>query len=185
MGDENVDVFEKVEEKITVKVVDEESKDGKKSEEKNKNDDADANNEDVKKSKNKKVRKKKEWPCSVCDRNVESNEYSIPCKACGNYVHLHRCAGFKDVREGNEKGQFFKCSTCVRKRVTIPINKPKRGPGRPRLNTVPRFYTFTEIPGVNHKMKTTEKEGLSVKVSPLKKKKKNDEDEETSAAIND
>ena len=31
--DENVDVFEKVEEKITVKVVDEESKDGKKSEE--------------------------------------------------------------------------------------------------------------------------------------------------------
>merc|ERR1711874_210944 len=102
MGDENVDVFEKVEEKITVKVVDEESKDGKKSEEKNKNDDADANNEDVKKSKNKEVRKK-EWPCSVCDRNVESNEYSIPCKACGNSVHLQRCAGFRNVREGNEK----------------------------------------------------------------------------------
>ena len=181
--DENDDVFEKVEEKITDKVTDEESKDGKKSEGKNKEDDADANNEDDKKSKNKKGRKK-EWPCSVCDINIERNDYSIPCKACGNYVHLQRCAGYKDYREGNEKGQFFRCSTCVRKRVSIPIDKPKRGPGRPRLNTVPRFLMFKDIPRVNRKRKTTEKEELPVKVSPVKKKNKNDEDEETSA-IND
>merc|ERR1711913_117614 len=97
---------------------------------------------------------------------------------------MGRCAGFKDTREGNEKGQFFRCSTCVRKRVPIPIDKPKRGPGRPRLNTVPRFLMFKDIPRVNRKRKTTEKEELPVKVSPVKKKNKNDEDEETSA-IND
>merc|ERR1712240_811203 len=110
--------------------------------------------------------------CAVCNKSITST--SIPCKACLNYVHLSRCTNYKDAKDAQAHGEFYRCPNCVKNDISIQITREdkteKRKPGRPRIQTSPGEIRRTSLSDLTRKRKKTEYEGLPNKLSPLNKR---------------
>ena len=92
-------------------------------------------------------------PCGTCRRNL--NQWrSVLCRECNMYIHLQKkCSGLESLKQYNTD---YRCPRCLNNGDVAEINNNQN-------EQIERVKT------AGRKRKTTEKEGLPLKVSPMRK----------------